>query len=419
MTDTENAQKNWNFYLDDPIAGISHVILEEDTVFSPEEFMFRFQGYKTGYGLNATVWGKKVSLSLAIAPPGTPREALPADLGGTSGNGPEDSLPPEKRQVIERLQAKRDALRAKLPPPVDEAMEERYWNYVDSERFIGSFRQAAAIWNDPVMDRLSKCRQVGTPLSEMYRALHPIRLPDELVRDDTQFTVLLARIMQFSRAVEESAEKNGIALPPEVHRLTQLTDELTDRMIEGGNRLYGIPREMTQEEHAAFSDLKLAALYSDRPAVERLDMLETLWEHPLTDLDDKIDYLDSAIELIRQDALHCPDEAVVKRHLTSIGEYVGELEKEGEAAWQLRMAQAMMDTARAWREAAGMPPLSAGEWAPRLRLQSLTVETKERENGETDHSLTLLFQDDSRSFDGRLMRARLENGEVREIALAE
>lgn len=91
---------------------------------------------------------------------------------------------------------------------------------------------------------------------------------------------MLAKIMQFSRKAGEIAAENGVTLPPEVARLTQLADTLTDRMIEGGNRLYGIPRDMTQEEHDAYSDLKLVALYSDKPAKERLSLLETLWDYP-------------------------------------------------------------------------------------------------------------------------------------------
>ena len=79
MTDTENDKTVWNFYPAEPIAGVSHIPLEEDTEFSPETFTFRFLGYKTGYGLNATLWGKKVSLSLFIVPPETPREILPGE----------------------------------------------------------------------------------------------------------------------------------------------------------------------------------------------------------------------------------------------------------------------------------------------------------------------------------------------------
>ncbi len=417
MTDTENDKTVWNFYPAEPIAGISHVPLEEDTVFSPEFFTFRFQGYKTGYGLNATLWGKKVSLSLSITPPGTPRDTVPGGLQDAE-NDPEKALPEEKRQYLGTLRKKRDDLKAQLPPPADEALEERYWQYIDSERFIGSFKKAVAIWNDPMQGRRAKCEQVGAPLADMYRALQSMQLPDELVRDDTQFTVMLAKIMQFSRKAAEIAAENDVTLPPEAGKLTQLTDALTNRMIEGGNRLYGIPRDMTQEEHDAYSDLKLVALYSDKPAKERLSLLETLWDYPLADLDDKIGFLDKAIELVREEALHCPDEALVKRHLSAIGNRLGQLETEGETVWQRRIAEKLAGTAASWRESANRPPEPAEKWAPHIRLQSVTIETQEQENGHTDICLTLLFLDDGRAFDGRDIQAVVKNGIVTDISVS-
>ena len=419
MTDTENDKTVWNFYPAEPIAGVSHIPLEEDTEFSPETFTFRFLGYKTGYGLNATLWGKKVSLSLFIVPPETPREILPGESQNNTGNDPENALPEEKRQYLETLRKKRDELKALLPPPADEALEERYWQYIDSERFIGSFKKAVAIWNDPMRSRRAKCEQVGAPLTEMYGALQTLQLPDELVRDDTQFTVMLAKIMQFSRKAGEIAAENGVTLPPEVARLTQLADTLTDRMIEGGNRLYGIPRDMTQEEHDAYSDLKLVALYSDKPAKERLSLLETLWDYPLADLDDRIGFLEKAIELTREEALHGPDETLINRHLAAICAPIGQLEAEGEAAWQQQIAEKLAAPMAAWRQFSGHPPVPASQWAPDIRLQSVTIETRERENGGTDLRTRLRFLDDNRAFDGRPIEAVIENGQVTDISVSD
>lgn len=400
MTDTENTQTVWNFYPVKPIAGIRHIPLEEDTEFSPETFTFQFRGYKTGYGLNATLWGKKVSLSLAIIPTGIPREILP----NMTKNASDTALSEEKRQYINTLREKRDALKAQLPPPADEALEEQYWQYIDSERFTGAFRKAVAIWNDPMTSRHTKCERVGIPLTEMYEVLQSMQLPGELIRDDTQFTVMLAKIMQFSRKVEEVAAENGITLPSEAGQLTQLTDTLTDRMIEGGNRLYGIPRDMTQEEHDAYFDLKLVALYSDKPPQERLSLLETLWDYPLADLDDRIGFLDQAIKLIREDALHCPDEALIHRHLSAITIQLDRLDTEGETTWRHRIVENLSSE-----------PMN--KWELAIRLQTVTAETREREDGGTDLTIRLQFMDDNKTFDDRPIQAVIENGRITDISI--
>ncbi len=419
MTDSINDKTIWHFYPVEPIAGLLHIPLEENTVFSPEQFVFQFQGYKTGYGLNASIWGKKISLSLSIAPEGTLRETLPREQTEIVSEDLEKTLSEEKQQYIKTLRTKRDALKKTLPPPADEALEKQYWQYIDFEHFAESFKKAVAIWNDPTISSHSKCEQVGLPLTEIYQALQSMQLPDELMRDDTQFTVMLTKIMQFSKTAWETAIPNKVTLPQEVHQLTQLTDTLTDKMIEGGNKLYGIPRDMTQDEYDAYIDMKLVALYSDKPIKERLSLLETLWDYSLADLDDRITFLDTAIELIKKEAVHCPDETLINRHLSVISDHIEKLETEGEIRWQHRIAEKLVSVVATEKHSANQPIQTVTEWAPYIRLHSINIETQEQENTTVNTSLTLFFLDDNRVFDNRFIQAIIKNGSVTDITISD
>ena len=73
----------------------------------------------------------------------------------------------------------------------------------------------------------------------------------------------------------------------------------------------------------------------------------------------------------------------------------------------------------AWRQFSGHPPVPAGQWAPDIRLQSVTIETRERENGGTDLRTRLRFLDDNRAFDGRPIEAVIENGQVTDISVSD
>lgn len=420
METEQNREKSWTFRPADKIAGLSRLTLEEHRVFQPDGIASRLQGYKTPPETKATVWRKRIAFSLAIASPETPAAspAVPQTPPKRTRSAP---LSPEQKQLVKTLQTRLKTLRARLPPPADEALERRYWDYIDPHSFIGAFRKAATIWNNPDNDLPTKCRQVNASLTELHDLLQAMQLPGELMRDDTQFTVVLARILQFVRIVEEKAEKNGIGLPREVHELARLLDDLTDRMIEGGNRLYGIEHDMTREERQTQENLERSAFQPGKPLEERLAILETLWENPGIDLDEKIRYLEKAIELIREPGVKkpvkvpCPHEEGIKRHLSAISRHLRELEELGLTIWQHRIAEGLTRSANIWRKNAGLPPVLPEKWAPKIRLQSLDIQTEDEENGEIRFTATLGFRDRDGIFDGRLMQAVIENHTVKKM----
>lgn len=91
-------------------------------------------------------------------------------------------------------------------------MEKRYWDYLDRESFIDNLQHAAAIWDNKETGMPVKCRETSERLIEMLPALQAMRLPDELMRDDTKFALVLSRVQQFAQIVEENAKKNQIDL---------------------------------------------------------------------------------------------------------------------------------------------------------------------------------------------------------------
>lgn len=68
----------------------------------------------------------------------------------------------------------------------------------------------------------------------------------------------------------------------------------------------------------------------------------------------------------------CPHAPCPKKHLRAISGYLNELEKEGEATWQLRMADELLPTANAWREDCDFPALSK-EGLPRKSNYNLFI----------------------------------------------
>lgn len=422
MTQAESKKNGWKFRLTDKIARLSQISLEENIVFWPEKLKLWFYGYKSTKSYQATIWGKKVNLSLSIAPFGTPTEQLPVTPPAPKKKK-RISLPPEKQAYVYLLQTKIEALEASKPPAPDEALEKRYWEYLDAQRFIGLCQQTVQVLNDPQRDDPAKCRDACEYLSEIFTLFQAMQLPDELLRDDTKFALMLAKVLQIAQGVEEKAEKLQIPVSPSLHDLIAFIDELTDRMIDGSHKLYGIARKMTPEEYDAHLDLVLSALYSDKPIEERLKLSEQIWENRLVDPDERIECLEKAIELVKKQArkkpesVPCPDKELIRRHLAAMSGFMKALEEEGETVWRMRMAESLMDSLVVWREAADRPPLTVEAFAAQIYLQSAAIETKETEKGEIAYRLELYFQDKDDSFEGHVLYAEVTDGKVTEITL--
>lgn len=421
MTEDEYGNKVWTFRPARKIAGLSQISLAEKGDCRLEDGTFRCCGHITPEPLEAVIWGGKAELSLSVVLFETPEDALPSPLESASAKRGKRKLSPELQARVNELNAKIRELKARLPTPPDEALERRYLDYVDSGRLKEAFQRLGAIWNDPEREMTLKCREAGECLEELHDILTPMRLPDELLRDDTRFALVPLKALQFARTIEESAGKRGTDFPEKARELIAFLDDLTDRMIEGGNALYGLERSMTREEIDAYLDLELDAMHSDKPVEERLDMLRQLWENSLIPPNDRIKYLKKAVELTRKRGRKspesCPDKELIKRHLEEIGCCLRKLEEEGAQTWRSRMAAELFDSAAAWREGSGMPALSREEFAAGISLRSAVLETEERKTGDIRVKLELFFEDGSDSFAGHFLYARVENGEVGEITL--
>ena len=132
--------------------------------------------------------------------------------------------------------------------------------------------------------------------------------------------------------------------------------------------------------------------------------------------------MNETIKLIRKQCgknlePRCPHESLIRKHLKAISGYMNKLEEEGEAIWQLRMADELLPTANAWREDCELPALSREEFALQVELQSVHIETKEKEDGSIHYELELFFQDTEDTFAGHFLYADIEDHEVKEITL--
>ena len=143
---------------------------------------------------------------------------------------------------------------------------------------------------------------------------------------------------------------------------------------------------------------------------------------PSVSIGTKIECLNETIKLIRKQCgknlePRCPHESLIRKHLKAISGYMNKLEEEGEAIWQLRMADELLPTANAWWEDCELPALSREEFASQVELQSVHIETKEKEDGSIHYELELFFQDTEDTFAGHFLYADIEDHEVKEITL--
>lgn len=207
--------------------------------------------------------------------------------------------------------------------------------------------------------------------------------------------------------------------------MVKLVDGIITRMNETQNKLNGVERDMTKEEYKtydAYLDIKIGAKSAFCSFEKQLELYEQLWEMPSLSTDTKIECLNEAVKLVKKQygkktESRCPHAPLVRKHLRAISGYLNELEKEGEATWQLRMADELLPTANAWREDCDFPALSKEGFASQIELQSVHIKTKEKEEGSIHYELELFFQDTEDTFAGHFLYATIEDGKVEEITL--
>lgn len=418
MRKVENRDTVWTFRVAEKIAQRTQITLEENTCYWAEQLKTWFYGYKTRLPLKATLWGLKIDLEIKIAPYGTPTETLPVVEKADSTS---KTLSVEKQERIGELQARIAAIKATIPEDADEKLENRYWEHLDRDLFLDSYQQAVAVWNRDA-DSAIRYLQVGELLTKMYNAIHDLKLPDELMRNDTKFNEMVVQMLLFVEKVEHQAQANSIELPAKVHELSVFLDRFSDQLTEGGNRLFGIKREMTDEQRNEAVSLTTAAFDNRRPLEERLEILNQLCENPLIDTDDRLIFLEKFIELIRNGMkrpkpIPCPYNELIKRHLSGISRYLHRLEQDGSAVWFGRVAEDMFSTLQSWREDTGMSARTKEEFAEMLYPTSAIISTHEQASGGIDYELELFFLDREDSFSGHVIYVSVKNEDVHEILL--
>ena len=380
MEKEQTNENSWEFHLTDKIAQLSKMTLEMHTEFWLSTLQTWFHGYQTPEEYKATIWGREVDLCISIAPLETPTEKLPI-IEEKSAKGKNELLPPEQ--------------------------------------------DCTKIWSNPDLPVEEKISQLIPYKIELYDLVRNVQLPDDLMRADTNISITMATIQFFAQSVEKNAKKNKIKTPKQVRQLVKFTNDIITRMDEGQNKLNGVERDMTKEESKAYDaylDIKIGARSALHSFEKRLELYERLWEMPSVSIGTKIECLNETIKLIRKQCgknlePRCPHESLIRKHLKAISGYMNRLEEEGEAIWQLRMADELLPTANAWREDCELPALSREEFALQVELQSVHIETKEKENGSIHYELELFFQDTEDTFAGHFLYADIEDHEVKEITL--
>ena len=133
MEKEQTNENSWEFHLTDKIAQLSKMTLEMHTEFWLSTLQTWFHGYQTPEEYKATIWGREVDLCISIAPMEPQTEKIPI-IEEKSANGKNELLPPEQQAYVDELKKKIKALKKLLPPKVDEALEQRYLDYMNAER---------------------------------------------------------------------------------------------------------------------------------------------------------------------------------------------------------------------------------------------------------------------------------------------
>ena len=159
MEKEQTDENSWEFHLTDKIAHLSKMTLEMHTEFWLSTLQTWFRGYQTPEEYKATIWGREVDLCISIAPLETPTEKLPI-IEEKSAKGKNELLPPEQQAYVDELKKKIKALKKLLPPKVDEALEQRYLDYMNAERIKVIIQDCTKIWSNPDLPVEEKISQL-------------------------------------------------------------------------------------------------------------------------------------------------------------------------------------------------------------------------------------------------------------------
>lgn len=412
---------SWRFRLSEPVASISQMLLQENISYWSEQHKFWFYGYETVEAKKALIWGRKVAVTINIAPRNCPVEKYPIEPIKRA-DPKKSQLTPERELQLDHLQEKLNTLTESIPPPL--ADENIYWNYINPKVFVENFHDMVTKWNDREVELIDKFSRVTPSLIQIYNSLKDLKLPDELMRDDTQFCLALTRILQYVDIIKENADIHRQILSQEIEKLQFLLNQLIDCMIEGGHKIFGMPPIVDENQRREFVEKKVSVIYNQNLTIDkRMEILEKLREDPCADTDDQVELLNESIKSIWMEVEKepkkpaCPHKELINSHLEGIRLCLKELQEDGEAKWQLLIADEMLDAANSWRESGDMPILTKEGFALLIYLTDLHIVSTEMEDGSISYKLELYFEDKEDSFDGHVMYAKILDKEISEITL--
>lgn len=143
---------------------------------------------------------------------------------------------------------------------MDEVLEQRCLDEMNADRIKTIIRECDTIWGDKGLSVEEKINRLVPYKIEIYNLVSMLQLPDELVRADTNISILMATILYYAQSVEKNARKYKIRIPKLVRQLVKLVDGIITRMNETQNKLNGVERDMTKEEYKtydAYLDIKI------------------------------------------------------------------------------------------------------------------------------------------------------------------
>ena len=245
----------WRFRVSEGLAGRKTLTLERHTNFWAEKQQEWFYGYVTPEdGVKGTLWGKKIDFHVEVRPFEEPIDLLAQP--GVSKPDPKRKnarrlRDAEKQAYIERVEAKLAALKAQFPPPVTRTMEERGIACFGNDKLIVPMAEAFQIWGDASIEVTERCRKAAKVLGGMKGLFADVQLPEDLMRHDTKLCEGLCKLLAAAESVKATAERYQVETGPDLEEMIDALDRLTDRMIEGGERLWGSTRKMIEEEYDA------------------------------------------------------------------------------------------------------------------------------------------------------------------------
>lgn len=89
---------------------------------------------------------------------------------------------------------------------MDEVLEQRCLDEMNADRIKTIIRECDTIWGDKGLSVEEKINRLVPYKIEIYNLVSMLQLPDELVRADTNISILMATILYYAQSVEKCEE---------------------------------------------------------------------------------------------------------------------------------------------------------------------------------------------------------------------